>query len=173
MLPEPSLRVLIVDDNHDVADSLAQLLELYHYEPRVAYDGLEGLRVAREWIPDCLVSDIRMPGLDGYELARAVRADPALAGMRLVAHTANSGAAHERLAGEAGFDNRLTKGGDANELLEVLKMVEQIRELAQQNVRLAGQTKKLLEEVRDDMKEVKQEVRELKQGVQDLKKDRE
>ena len=84
----PALRVLIVDDNQDAADSLAMLIELRmsapgasrlgnRYEVRVAYDGTEGLRVAREFVPDCLVSDISMPGMDGYALARAVRSEPA------------------------------------------------------------------------------------------------
>lgn len=165
----PAVRVLIVDDNRDVADSLALLLTLFRYESRVAYDGREGLRVAREWAPDCLISDIRMPGLDGYALAREVRADPTLAEIRLVAHSAFAGEPHARLAAEAGFDHRITKGADERELLEVLKMVEQIKELARQNVELAGQAKELLQEVRDDIKEVKQEVKELKQEVKELK----
>jgi CheY-like chemotaxis protein len=187
----PALRVLIVDDNRDAADSLALLLDLrtptpanprpdFRYEVRVAYDGLDGLRVAREFAPDCVVSDIRMPGLDGYALARAVRRDPALAGVKLVALSAFTDAEHIRRATEAGFDYRLTKANDIKELLEVLGMIEAIkelaektRELAEQNVNLAGQTKGLIQEVKEDVAELKKDVAELKQDVKELKEEKE
>lgn len=185
----PALRVLIVDDNRDAADTLAVLLELRppatgfgsggRLVVRIAYDGLEGLRVAREFVPDCLVSDIRMPGLDGYALARTIRNEPALAGTKLVALSAFADAEHERRAAEAGFDYRLTKAGDVQELLEVLRMIEEVkqlatrtRELAEQNVDLAGQTKELLQEVKEDVRDLKQEVKDLKREVRELKDDR-
>lgn len=177
------LRVLIVDDNQDAADTLAVLLELRpragsaaRIVVRVAYDGLEGLQTAREFEPDCVVSDVRMPGLDGYELARAIRAESALTRTKLVALSAFSGPDHDRRATAAGFDYRLTKAGDVGELMEVLRMIEEIKalasrtqDLARQNVALAGQTKELLQEVKEDVRELKQEVRELKQEVQELK----
>lgn len=184
MSASPGLRVLIVDDNRDAADTLAVLLELYprtsarsgRFDIRVAYDGLEGLRSAREFVPDCVVADIRMPGMDGYALARAIRREPALAGATLVALSAFNDAEHTRLATEAGFDYRLTKAEDVKELLEVLRMIEEVKELAaktqelaKQNVELAGQTKDLLQEVKDDVRELKQDVKELKQEVKGLK----
>ena len=183
------IRVLLVEDNADAADSLAALLELcapapghsplqQRFEVRVAYDGAEGLRLAREFVPDCLVSDIRMPGLDGYALARAVRREPVLAGVKLVALSAYAGAEHDRLAAEAGFDYRLTKADHVKQLLEVLAMIEEIKEiaarardLAEKNVDLAGQTKELLQEVKEDVKELKEEVKELKEEVKELKAD--
>ncbi len=174
--PSPSLRVLVVDDNQDAADSLAYLLQRYNYEARVAYDGRAGLQAARASAPDCLISDIGMPGLDGYALARAVRADPSLAKVTLVALSAYSGEEHNRKAVEAGFEYRVTKGSDPAELLEVLRMIEQIKnlatktqELAKENLDLAGQTRDLLKEVKEDVREVKQEVKELKQEVKDLR----
>jgi two-component system, OmpR family, response regulator len=176
-LPLPAaIRVLIVDDNQDAADSLALLLGLRNYEVRVAYNGLDGLRIARDYVPDCVISDISMPGLDGYALARAIRAEPSLAGMKLVALSAYSDDEHVRRVAEAGFDHRLTKAADTQELCEVLGMIEHIKELAtktqelaRQNVSLAGETKDLLKEVKQDVKEVKQEVKELKQEVKELK----
>jgi two-component system, OmpR family, response regulator len=170
------MRLLVVDDNRAAADGMAQWLRLFAHEVRVEYDGTRGLAAAREWRPECVLSDIRMPGLDGYALARAVRADPTIAGTKLVALSAYSGADHERQAADAGFDHRLTKGGDPAALLEVLKMIEQVkeladrtRELAEKNVELAGQTKQLLEEVKEDVAEVKKEVKELKEDVRELK----
>jgi two-component system, OmpR family, response regulator len=183
------LRVLIVDDNRDAADSLAVLLGLpaptttdgpsrTRYEVRVAYDGLEGLRVAREFVPDCLISDISMPGMDGYELARAIRREPALEGVQLVALSAYTDSEHSRRTTEAGFDYRLTKANHVKELLEVLGMIEEIkelasrtRELAEQNVDLAGQTKELLQEVKENVKELKEDVAELKKDMKELKDD--
>jgi two-component system OmpR family response regulator len=174
-----ALRILIVDDNHDAADSLAVLLELLHYEVRVAYAGLDGLLVARMFAPDCMLTDISMPGLNGYELARRVRAEPVLASVKLVALSAFTGDDHIRKATEAGFDYRLTKGCDLNTILEVLKMIEEIKhlatrtqELAHRNVELAGQTKDLIREVKEDVKEVKKEVKELKQEVKELREER-
>jgi DNA-binding response OmpR family regulator len=167
--PGRALRVLIVDDNQDAADSLALLLELRHYACRVAYDGLAGLRAALDDPPDCLISDVAMPGLDGYELARRVRAESALSGVKLVVLSAYREDHHTRQAAEAGFDYTLTKGEDPAVLLEVLRMIEEIKELAtktqqlaKQNVDLAGQTKKLLQEVKEEVKQVKEEVKELK-----------
>jgi CheY-like chemotaxis protein len=166
---------VIVDDNRDAADSLAALLELRHYECRVAYDGLAGLQAALDEVPDCLITDINMPCLDGYALAQRVRAEPALAGVKLVALSAYSDAPHRKRAAEVGFDYTLVKAGDPT-ALEVLKMIEEIKELAaktrdlaKQNVDLAGETKGLIQEVKEELKEVKQDVQELKQDVKDLK----
>src|SRR5262249_11807483 len=67
-------RVLVVEDNDDVRESLCLLLSLSGYEVRKAADGAEGVRQALEWQPDAVVSDIGLPGLDGWELGRRVRA---------------------------------------------------------------------------------------------------
>jgi CheY-like chemotaxis protein len=175
----PRLRVLIVDDYRDVADSLAYVVQMMGAETRVAYDGPAGLAVAREWEPDCVVSDVKMPGLNGYEFARRLRTEPRLAKAKLVCLSAFSDESHQREARDAGFDYCLTKPATPDELQEILGMVEQIKalaektqELAAQNVKLAGETKELLQEVKEDIQEVKEEVRELKQEVQDLKADR-
>jgi CheY-like chemotaxis protein len=174
--PVRALRVLIVDDNRDAADTLAVVLDLRRHECRVAYDGLAGLRAVLDDPPDCVISDVGMPGLDGYELARRVRAEPALARVKLLALSAYAGDGHNRRAAEAGFDYVLTKGDDPALLMEVLGMIEKIKELAektqelaQQNVDLAGQTKELLQEVKEDVKQVKEEVKEVKQEVKELK----
>ncbi|HVL12947.1 MAG TPA: response regulator [Gemmata sp.] len=176
--PVGGLNVLIIDDNQDAADSLAVLLELRSHAVRVAYDGLTGLRAALDLPPDCIISDIHMPGMDGFELARRVRAEPSLARAKLVVLSAYSQPDLAGRAAEAGFDHALTKGSDPAALLEVVGMMEQIKELAEktqdlakQNVDLAGQTKDLLEEVKQEVQEVKEEVREVKEEVESLKRE--
>ncbi len=172
------LRVLIVDDNEDHADSLATLVELWGHVPAVAHDGEAGLRSARAWRPDCLILDINMPRLDGYALAREVRREPELGGAKLVAVSAYSHPDHVSRAEAAGFDYRLIKPADPAELKELLAMIEAIhrladetKELAKKNVALTDETKELLRDVKDGLKEVKKDVREIKEDVQEIKEE--
>src|SRR5262249_58932682 len=72
--PKSSLRILIVDDNRDAADSLVMLLRLMGNDTRTAYDGQEGVDVAGEFRPDVMLLDIGLPKLDGYEACRRIRA---------------------------------------------------------------------------------------------------
>ncbi len=133
------LRVLVVDDNRDAADSLATLLGLWGYDYRVAYDGATGWEVACAYRPDCLLLDIRMPGLDGYTLAQRVRQHPDLNKAKLVALTAYSDETHDRLAQEAGFDYRLVKTADPSEIERLLHMLNEL-------MKLAGRTEELAQE---------------------------
>ena len=163
------LRVLIVDDNEDAADSLATLVELWGHTPTVAYDGEVGLRAAREWSPDCLILDINMPKLDGYNLAERVRREPGLGQAKLVAVSAYSHPDHARRAEAVGFDYWLVKPAAPDELERLLAKIENIlkpaekteelsrknapaertEELVQKNVALAGAAKELLQEVNE------------------------
>jgi CheY-like chemotaxis protein len=68
-------RVLVVDDNRDLAITCALLLECIGHEVQVAFDGLHALEVAREYRPDVALLDVGLPGIDGYELARRLRAE--------------------------------------------------------------------------------------------------
>src|SRR5262249_9229352 len=70
------LRVLVVEDNRDAADSLRMLLEIVGYEVTVAYTGTDGLDAARRVNPDVVVCDIGLPGLDGFAVAQALRQEP-------------------------------------------------------------------------------------------------
>jgi two-component system, chemotaxis family, CheB/CheR fusion protein len=80
----PALRVLVADDNVDYADGVALLLRRSGYEVEVAYSGPEALLAAAESRPDVVVLDIGLPGMDGYEVARRMRLDPGLDGLRVV-----------------------------------------------------------------------------------------
>ncbi len=114
-LPEDKLRragshrVLVVDDVPDSADTLTTLLGVLGHEVRSAYDGRTALNVLRDFQPDMVILDIGMPGMDGYEVARMIRQDPASAGVKLVAMTGYGQEEDQKKAAEAGFDLHLTK----------------------------------------------------------------
>jgi len=74
----PGKRVLIIEDNVDAANSLGEALELSEHKVAVCFSGPEGSPRPREFNPDVVLCDIGLPGMDGYEVARAFRADPAL-----------------------------------------------------------------------------------------------
>ena len=117
---QTKLRVVVVEDNQDAADSLRLLLELVGYEVRVAYTGPEGVTLAEEWVPRVVLSDIGLPGLDGFGVARRLRQNPAMANARLVAITGYGCEETRRLAHESGFDHILFKPADPAELLRLL-----------------------------------------------------
>jgi PAS domain S-box-containing protein len=113
-------RVLVVEDNRDSADSLRLLLEASGHEVRVAYSGPEGVRTATEWLPDVVVSDIGLPGLDGYALARRLRHQPGMENALLAALTGYGAEEDRRRSREAGFDVHFVKPADPDALLRVL-----------------------------------------------------
>jgi CheY-like chemotaxis protein len=103
------LRILLADDNADAVELLRDLLELEGHRVEVASNGLAALEAAEAFLPDLAFLDIGMPGLNGYEVARRLRAAPALAQARLVAVT-GWGTREDRARSEAaGFDAHLTK----------------------------------------------------------------
>ncbi|WP_119154084.1 ATP-binding protein [Caldimonas tepidiphila] len=112
--------VLVVDDNVDAADSLAAMLELLGHETRIAYGGQEALEIARQWLPRCVFCDIGMPGMDGYEVARRLRADAQIRDTVLVALTGWGSAEDRRRAQQAGFDRHLTKPVDLAHVRQIL-----------------------------------------------------
>lgn len=108
--------VLVIDDNVDLALSLASLLQFYDCRVDVAHDGREGLRLALQRRYDIVFIDIGLPVMSGYEVARVIRTaqdDPPL----LLAQTAYGQPEDVRMAREAGFDAHLTKPVDPGELV--------------------------------------------------------
>jgi PAS domain S-box-containing protein len=103
------LRALVIDDNPDVADSLVMLMESFGAEVRAAYDGASGVEAAMEFRPDLAFIDIRMPGVDGHETARRLRARLGPAAPTLIALTGLGQDRDRKLSQEAGFDMHLTK----------------------------------------------------------------
>ena len=104
-----ALRLLVVDDNRDAADSLGMLLEMIGNEVRMAHDGLEAVRVAAEFHPDVVLLDLGLPKLSGYEAARWIREQDGGKRVLLVALTGWGQEEDRRRTREAGFDHHLTK----------------------------------------------------------------
>ena len=115
-----SLRILVVEDNRDSADSLRLLLELSGHEVAVAYSGHDGVRAAEQCRPDVVLCDIGLPGLDGYGVARRLRDNPTTAKARLIAVTAYGHDEDRRRSHEAGFEQHLVKPVDPDALQAVL-----------------------------------------------------
>jgi PAS domain S-box-containing protein len=115
-----ALRVMVVDDNVDAAQMLAALLEVQGHAVCVEYDAKGALERARRECPDVLLLDIGLPDMDGYELARALRAQPESADATLVALTGYGQSQDRKEAEQAGFDRYLVKPADMDQVNEVL-----------------------------------------------------
>lgn len=115
------LRVVVIEDNRDAAESLRILLGLLGHEVAVAYSGHDGVATAMRCQPDVVISDIGLPGLDGYGVARELRRHPAMAAVRLIAVTGYGSAEDCRRVREAGFDHHLVKPADPMALERLLQ----------------------------------------------------
>lgn len=118
-----SARILIVDDNRDGAQGLALMLDLEGHDVRTAANGLEALEVAEHFRPHVVLLDIGMPGIDGYETARRLRARPWGQSVMLCAQTGWSQEDDKRRSRSAGFDRHLVKPVDPEELNRILAEV--------------------------------------------------
>ena len=104
-----ALRILVVDDDHDSADSLGILLQMAGYEVHTAYDGPTALAAARSYPAEVAVVDLGLPHMDGYELARRLRQQPGWAAVRFIALTGSGQEEDRRRTQEAGFAHHLLK----------------------------------------------------------------
>lgn len=101
--------VLVIEDNADTAQTLADFLALDGHRVRIASDGRSRLALSRERRPEVILCDVGLPDMDGYEVARSVRQDPAMEGVRLVALTGYAQPEDRRRAAEAGFDAHIAE----------------------------------------------------------------
>jgi PAS domain S-box-containing protein len=115
-----SMRVLVVEDNLDSAEMLSFMLSLAGHETRIARDGAGALQAAGEFQPHVILCDIGLPGLDGYEVAKRLRAQPAFNGARLIAISGYGQEEDRRLSRDAGFDYHLTKPVEPGALIAML-----------------------------------------------------
>jgi CheY-like chemotaxis protein len=114
------LRILVVDDNRDTADTLGWLVSSCGHEVEVAYDGGAVLDIAAAFQPHVVILDIGLPHLNGYELARILR--QRLTGVLIIAVTGHGDEAQRQKAAEAGFNFLLAKPIDPETLTEFLEM---------------------------------------------------
>jgi signal transduction histidine kinase/ActR/RegA family two-component response regulator len=121
------LRILVVDDNVDAAESLSLLLELSGHQTRLAHTGTSAIPTAVGFRPHVVLLDIGLPGLDGYEVARRLRAEASLPQPVLVALTGWGTEEDRRQASLAGFDQHLVKPVDGAQLASVLRSVHPAR----------------------------------------------
>ena len=112
--------VLIIDDDFDTGQSLKIALELNGQRVRTACDGKTGIATARDLRPDVVLCDIGLPDIDGYEVARTLRADEALNSTRLIALSGYARPEDKKRAKEAGFDAHIPKPPELDELTEML-----------------------------------------------------
>jgi CheY-like chemotaxis protein len=119
-MPETRQRVLLVDDNADSTEPLSLLLQSKGHDTRVAIDGIQAIGVADDFHPHCVVLDLGLPGMDGYEVARQLRARPYGAELTLVALTGWAGKEVRAKAAEAGFDYHLVKPVNWEELEHIV-----------------------------------------------------
>ncbi len=117
------LRVLVVDDNVDAAESLAVLLQQAGHETRIAYDGPTALQAALDDQPDIVLLDIGLPGLNGYEVAKRIRKEPALKDIVLVASTGYGQESDQKKSLAAGFNHHLIKPFPFNTLEQIFEAV--------------------------------------------------
>ena len=119
-----SLRVVVVDDNADGADTLADLLRSLGHEVRVAYDGVNGIAITRDFHPDLVLLDIGLPGMDGYEVARRLRATGNGAARAVLVAVSGYGQETDRArAREAGFAHHCVKPVEFEALQNLLVSV--------------------------------------------------
>jgi len=114
------LRVAIIEDSLDTAESLGLLLDLLGYSVAVAHSGARGVEVVQKVLPDVVLCDIGLPEMDGFEVARVLKADPATAGCHLVAITGYDQEEDRQRATESGFEHHLVKPVDPDRLFELL-----------------------------------------------------
>jgi two-component system cell cycle response regulator DivK len=102
-------RILVIEDNEANIQLADYVLRANGYHPLLARNGADGLRIAIEEKPDVILLDIRMPDMDGYEVAAAIREIPALSRTKLVAVTASAMVGDRELIAAAGFDGYIQK----------------------------------------------------------------
>lgn len=116
-------QVLIIDDDRAIADVTALWLRHAGYEVHCAHDGALGLDRARQWSPDVILLDIRMPGMDGYAVCRQLKSDAQLASIPVVFFTANVQDAARRKASASGGEAFIVKPYESNDVLDAVQHV--------------------------------------------------
>ena len=121
------VRVLVVDDNCDLADSTAEVLRLVDYDVRTAYTGEEAVDVAGQYRPDIVILDINMPGMDEFQTARQLKRDRRLATKPFLAYTGVDEPLVRQVASQIGFHGLVVKGEPMSALIDVMLEIHEER----------------------------------------------
>jgi CheY-like chemotaxis protein len=116
-----STSILVVEDNEDNLTLFEYILRAYGYAPLLARNGRDGLRLAVAARPEVILLDIRMPEMDGYEVARLIRQTPGLERTRIVAVTASAMVGDRERIAAAGFDGYIQKPIDLDTFMDTLR----------------------------------------------------
>jgi PAS domain S-box-containing protein len=114
------LRIVIVEDNQDAAESMAMVLGLWGHHVEIAFDAMAALQLAERAAPDVIISDLGLPGMSGYDLAKRLRQEPTFGRVVLIALSGYAREDDRRRALAAGFDHHLVKPADLDALAELL-----------------------------------------------------
>lgn len=133
--PARSLRVLVIEDNEDSAQMMAEYLSMAGHQVAVAYDGLQGVDAAMKTLPDVVVSDIGLPGaMDGYEVARVLRSSPLMSKTPLIAVSGYADTVSRQKSLEAGFNAHFAKPAQIGVLDKVLRQIAEGEQLIRKDV---------------------------------------
>jgi CRP-like cAMP-binding protein/DNA-binding NarL/FixJ family response regulator len=131
-------KILLIEDNEDIRNNTAEILELANYDVRVAENGKRGVEAAMEFVPDLIICDIMMPELDGYGVLHAIQKNEAIKNTPFIFLTAKTERGDFRKGMESGADDYITKPFDGTELLNAvdsrLKKIEWLRQEAMQGL---------------------------------------
>lgn len=116
----PFLKILIVDDNAETAQTLGWMIEALGYEPQIVYSGREAIEKARTFLPHVILMDLGMPGMNGYELCQTLKQSPDFRRTVFIAQTGWDPDKNEVISKEAGFDHYLLKPVNLGTLEELL-----------------------------------------------------
>ncbi len=116
-----SKKILIVDDERDIVETLAFMLKQKGYECIAAYDGEEGLKLAKEEAPDLIILDVMMPKINGYKICRLLKFDTKYKEIPIIMVTARGQAQDIQIGEETGADEYITKPFEFNELFDTVQ----------------------------------------------------
>lgn len=129
-LAQKKRRILVVDDNHDVATTLATALQISGYDTKTAHDGSTALSTVLAFTPHVVLLDIDLPGMNGLQVARSIRAIGTPGKPLLIALTGQGGLENKQRAHSAGFDKHYTKPADVR---DIIKFIEESFLLAEES----------------------------------------
>lgn len=126
-MSQQPLNILIVDDNEASAKTLGWMMELLEHNVKLAHDGADAIETAKSFVPDVVLLDIGLPGMNGYEVCSAMRLLPCLESAVFIAQTGWGQNEHRQRSKEAGFHYHLVKPIDMDELQKLIESLKVAR----------------------------------------------